>query len=251
MTFNEQNVNRDQDGKFGEKTGLPPVVSLDRSVVLDNGWRSIRQTERMQQLSAISKTDKALVNPDCTAEFTIGTDVDRVNITMTDLETGNEASAWLANDDDELAEAGYTRGNLVFDSEDEYDLFAKYSERDPEFIDAEARQVRDHNPAFREGRTFAAHNILPGDRIDMEPVLDWLEDHGHYDADPENSDRMLAESELFVVESVERETPGTVVIYSDGGNYAIPADLRVEVSSHESLNEGNPSAYPGESDFQD
>lgn len=240
MTFNEANVNREQDGKFGEKIGARPDVSLDGSVLLDNGWKSIRNTEAIRGTGV----DKALLNPDGTAQFLIARDSGRVNVTMTDLATGQNAHAWVANDEDEAVSTGYARGDLVFDDEEDYDAFAKYSAQDPVFVDGEARRVRAHLPELRSETEFAAHEIIPGDIVDMEPLLKDLKSKGY---DIAETDLMYAESEMFIVEAVELETPENVVIMTDAGNYSVPVNYPLYVSQHdESMSAADPFAYPGE-----
>lgn len=70
-------------------------------------------------------------------------------------------------------------------------------------------------------------DLKEGDVIDLEPALDYLMSRGHLLTVGEISQ---ARGELATVDSVELESGSSdvAVIYStDGGNWALPADMKL------------------------
>ena len=93
--------------------------------------------------------------------------------------------------------------------------------------------MRDHLkfvPEFRTDRAWEAADILPGDMVDMEPVLESLRDQG---VEIDETDFITAESDLFLIEDVQREDENTVVLYSESGNFAVPAGQLIQVEYHD------------------
>lgn len=91
-------------------------------------------------------------------------------------------------------------------------------------------------------------SLAPGDWIDMFPLLTLLKKDGEMRV----TDAQLSEAEdnKFLIEDVEREREGTVILYTDGGIYTFDNDLQsydkynfVEVLKHEPKHAGK-SMYP-------
>lgn len=76
-------------------------------------------------------------------------------------------------------------------------------------------------------RPVPAQCIIPGDVFDAEPLYEWFEHNGfEYD----EGDRMCAEAEAEVVESVTVTTGGYTVIITTGSVfYSVPTDHLVPV----------------------
>lgn len=100
----------------------------------------------------------------------------------------------------------------------------------------------------RNKRTVPLRALAPGDWIDMFPLLTLLKKDGEMRV----TDAQLSEAEdnKFLIEDVEREREGTVILYTDGGIYTFDRDLQsyekynlIEIVKHEPKHSAK-SMYP-------
>lgn len=73
-----------------------------------------------------------------------------------------------------------------------------------------------------------AKDLTENDVIDLKEIFTWMDSEGCGE-EISDMDRLSAEYELAVVESVEMETPQCVVIYNDTLNVAVPPDMEILV----------------------
>lgn len=74
-------------------------------------------------------------------------------------------------------------------------------------------------------RTVSVLDVSDGDLVDLEPLLvAWGARDERYE-----SDLMYVQCELCVVETVTRNTDGSVTIYTDAMNLAVPEDAEVTI----------------------
>jgi hypothetical protein len=217
MSFTESEHPRSTDGQFTEKVGGAPEVSLATDVskvgVTETdetgyGWKNLRGAG-----AGYDDAEFAFQTPD-------GTTV----VGIRDPETSALSIAYDGRD-----ENGSPFGDSGF-----FPSHASFTDVDlgPQGEKA-AVAMRDHLkfvPEFRSDRTWEAGDILPGDMVDMEPVLESLRDQG---IDIDETDFITAESELFLIEDVQREDENTVVLYSDSGNFAVPVKQPIHVEHHD------------------
>lgn len=100
----------------------------------------------------------------------------------------------------------------------------------------------------RNKATVPLRALAPGDWIDMFPLLTLLKKDGEMRV----TDAQLSEAEdnKFLIEDVEREREGTVILYTDGGIYTFDNDLQsyekynlITIEKHEPKH-GKNSMYP-------
>lgn len=77
-----------------------------------------------------------------------------------------------------------------------------------------------------------AADLIPGDLIDFEPVLAAFPPADDDDFDEiarHKSNLLIAESEMFELHEIERESAGTYVLHTDHLSFAIPSDFTLLV----------------------
>lgn len=214
MSFSEAHHPRATDGTFTEKTGGAPEVALDdvsKAGVTENdetgyGWKNLRG-------AGVGYDDY---------EFAFETPE---GVTVVGIRDPSSALTIAYDGRDENGPFGDSASFTSRASVTDADL-------GPEGEKA-AIALRDHLkfvPEFRIDRAWMATDILPGDMVDMEPVLESLREQGF---DINESAFIAAESELFLIEDVQREDESTVVLYSDSGNFAVPAEQLIHVEYHD------------------
>jgi hypothetical protein len=77
---------------------------------------------------------------------------------------------------------------------------------------------------FRNNRLTTLRHLFPGDWIDMFPLLTRLKEDGEMRVDKEKLSE--AEDNKFLIEDVEREKDGVVILYTDGGIFTFDTDLQ-------------------------
>ena len=77
---------------------------------------------------------------------------------------------------------------------------------------------------YRNGALTTLRHLFPGDWIDMFPLLTKLRDDGEMRVDKEKLSE--AEDNKFLIEDVERERDGVVILYTDGGIFTFDTDLQ-------------------------
>lgn len=77
---------------------------------------------------------------------------------------------------------------------------------------------------YRNDMLTILRRLLPGDWINMFPLLTRLRDDGEMRVDKEKLSE--AEDNFFLIEDVERERDGTVILYTDGGIFTFDTDLQ-------------------------
>ncbi len=216
MSFTESEHPRNTDGKFAEKTGGAPEVALgdvSKLGVTENdetgyGWKNLRG-------AGVGYDD---------AEFAFETPDGTTVVGIRDPETSSLSIAYDGRDENgnPYGDGGYFPSRTSFADVD----LGPQGEK-------AVIAMRDHLkfvPEFRTGREWEAADIMPGDMVDMEPVLEGLRDRG---IDIDEATFIAAESDLFLIEDVQREDENTVVLYSESGNFAVPADQLVPVEHHD------------------
>lgn len=223
MSFSETNVNRDTTGQFAEKTGGAPEVELDAQFQLPaeytlgvtedeftgTGWRNLRGTDSFPE----AETEFAFQSPDSIAVIGKRDEDGSLSILITGHDTANGRT--LDNTRKVVAQGAI--------SEDDLGPYGAKAER----------ALREHLkfvPEYRNSREWMADEIMPGDMVDMAPVLERLRERG---IEVDDAAFITAESELFVIEDVERESEDTVVLYSDSGNWAVPVEELIHVEYHD------------------
>lgn len=219
MTFDPNAHPRDTTGQFAEKVGAAAEVSLTVSdaethprefalgVTEDEttgiGWRNLRGTDAAPE----DETVFAFQTPDNIAVIAKRGEDDALHILIADRDTVDtrQVTAQGVISTDDLGPHG----------------------------EKAERALRDHLkfvPEYRNSREWMADEILPGDMVDMAPVLERLRDRG---IDVDEASFITAESELFVIEDIQREDENTVVLYSDSGNWAVPVEELIHVEYHD------------------
>ncbi len=79
-------------------------------------------------------------------------------------------------------------------------------------------------PQFRNGALTTLRHLFPGDWIDMFPLLTKLNEDGEMRVLKEKLSE--AEDHKFLIEDVERERDGVVILYTDGGIFTFDTDLQ-------------------------
>jgi hypothetical protein len=229
MSFSETEHPRATDGKFAEKTGGAPEVALDvqdisKVGVTENdetgyGWRNLRGAG-----VGYDEAEFAFQSPDGT--------------TVVGLRDADDSSLSIAIDGTDPETGAHFGDSGYFPSQGSFDT----ADLGPHG-DKAAIALRDHLkfvPEFRNSRAWTAVDIMPGDMVDMAPVLERLQEQG---SEIDEADLIVADSELFLITDVKREDENTVVLYSESGNYAVPAEELILVEYHD-------PAYIEDSEFE-
>lgn len=216
MSFTESDHPRSADGQFTEKVGGAPEVALDdisKAGVTETdetgyGWKNLRG-------AGVGYDD---------AEFAFQTPDGTTVVGIRDPDTTSLSIAYDGRD-----EKGEPFGDGAY-----FPSRSSFADVDlgPQGEKA-VIAMREHLkfvPEFRTDRAWEAADILPGDMVDMEPVLESLREQG---VEIDETTFITAESDLFLIEDVQREDEDTVVLYSESGNIAVPAGQLIQVEYHD------------------
>lgn len=223
MSFNEQDVNREQDGKFAAKTGAESNVTLSAGLThkapfadqggIDNGhyrngWRSLKDAEGYEG-----------------AEFAIGSPI---GITVSGFrdESSGELVIHVEGHDEDTGQTldQETRvprqGVIPKEAFGPYGLDFQYA----------GRHHLAHIPEFRNGRTWAADKLLPGDVVNLSQYQT-----------PE--ERLRSDASNTYIIDVQRHEDLSVTLHTDTDSFTLGEEADVTVSYSDPTQIAG-SAYP-------